>query len=207
MAWFNTLNWAEWTGMITGLLYLVFSIRRSAWLWVMGFCSSLAYLWVFYKAGLYGQSVLQIYYLIISVYGWISWTRGSQTPSDNGKVTVETLTPVQMGLALIAVLAVFVLAFVVLNGLSESLNPAADAFMMAGCTIATWLLARRFIENWLIFIITDLFSIFFYGYVDMYPTALLFTVYTIMAVIGYLNWRRTLRHKQGINTYATTKTN
>ncbi|HOO19504.1 MAG TPA: nicotinamide riboside transporter PnuC, partial [Paludibacteraceae bacterium] len=104
--------------------------------------------------------------------------------------------PKSMILDVLAVfLVIFILYFFVLSNFTDSPVPRADSFTTALSIIATWMLARKMIENWLLFIVADGVCTGLYFYRELYPTAILFAVYTIMAIIGYFKWKRTMNRE------------
>lgn len=184
-------NWLELFGTLSALIYLYFSIKQNVWLWPLGFIASAVYTVVYLKSGFYADMVLQVYYLVISVYGWYHWVfRGDQNKSRELPVTKLDK---KLGLLLLLIsLLLFVLIAFVLNYFTNSDVPIGDALTTAFSVTATWMLARKIIEHWLIWIVVDALSMGLYVYKGLYLTAGLFMVYTIMAVVGYYQWRKTI---------------
>jgi nicotinamide mononucleotide transporter len=180
----------EILGVVFSLLYLFFSIRQKILLWPMGIISALLYMVVFYQSRFYADMGLNGYYLVISIYGWIIWKRGKESGGEGLPVT-------RTGLKLAGILVVFTLAAFILMGLildhyTDSPVPYWDAFTTALGVTATWMLARKILEHWILWIIVDAVSMGLYLYRGLYPTLVLFAVYTAMAVIGFIQWKRTL---------------
>ena len=199
MTWLEQ-HWIEIFGTVTGLLYIYLSIKEKASLWIVGFLTSAAYVYVFYRSKFYADMGLQVYYLVISVYGLYYWLKGgkkdvSQDASDS-KVPVKT-TGFQLWIVLLAVFVVlFVIMGYVLDKYTDSPVPWWDAFTTAASIIATWMLARKLIEQWLIWIVVDLVSMGLYIVKGLYPTAFLFFVYTVLAIVGYFQWLKSLKSQQ-----------
>jgi len=183
-------NWVEIAGVILSLIYLYLSIKQKVSLWVFGFLSSALYIIVFYRTKFYADMSLQFYYLIISVYGWINWKKGKQ---DSGKEIPTTRTSkrlfIQLGIASILVYAVY---YIVLARFTDSTIPKADSLVGMLSVIGTWMLARKLIENWLVWIVADGIATGLFFYKELYLTAFLFIIYTAMAVVGYLQWKKTI---------------
>ena len=136
---------------------------------------------------------LQVYYMLISIYGWWSWQSGGQSNSSGEKLQISS-TNKALWIILFGInLLVTLLMYFILGKYTDSPIPFGDAFTTSLSIIATWMLARKKIEQWLIWILIDIVSIGLYLYRGLYPTIFLFFVYTIMAVIGYFEWRRDLR--------------
>lgn len=192
-------NWVEITGAIISLIYLSLSIREKAGLWIFGFLSSLLYIWVFFHSKLYAEISLQLYYLVISVYGWIHWRKKSEsTPDTSSKpLTVTRITEKrQIFYYAIGAIGVYMVYFLVLNYLTDSPVPGYDSVVGSLSVIATWMLAKKKIENWLVWIVVDGFAAWLYFYKGLYPTAILFVIYTCMAVVGYYQWKKKMEKEE-----------
>jgi nicotinamide mononucleotide transporter len=191
IGWFK-LNGVELLGTITGLIYIYFSIRQEILLWFFGILNALLLIWVYFTAGIYAYMLLQFYYLFISIYGWIHWKRGGDD-SGGGELPV---TRVNGKLAFILFVTGLVLTFIialVLALYTDSTIPRLDGFTTAFSIIATWMLARKILEHWLIWIVVDLLSCGIYVFKHLYLMTILFAVYTILAVFGYLSWRKSIQ--------------
>ncbi len=186
--WFAN-NYIEILGVITSLIYLYFSVKQNILLWPFGIISSAFFIYIFYSNRFYADMSLQGYYLLISIYGWFNWSRG-RSGSDSDKLPV---TRIRLWTALILAV-IFILLWLVtailLNNLTDSDVPWGDAFITAGSIVATWMLARKILEHWLIWIIVDGVSVGLYLYKGMYPTVFLYIIFTVIAIIGFYKWKR-----------------
>lgn len=183
-------NYIEVCGTVTGFLYLGFSIRQHSLTWPAGLLNALFYIAVFFSSKIYADMALQFYYVAVSIYGWWCWLHGSEK-GDNLKVSV---TSKEMALALVGVsVFLFLLLAWLLRRFTDSQVPYWDGLTTALSIVATWMLARKKIEHWLAWIVVDAISIGLFIYKELYPTTLLFAVYTILAYYGYREWRRDLR--------------
>ena len=187
-------NKIELLGAILGILYIIFSIRQNLFTWPTGILTSLFYIVVFYKSALYAAMGLQVYYVLISIYGWGLWLRGK---NENSK----SLLPVQLvkrklwiKIAVVSVIIYAIIMFILLN-FSDSDVPFMDALTTSLSIVATWMLAKKYIEHWLIWIFVDVVSSGLYIYKNLWPTVVLFIVYTIMAFIGFIEWKKDLNLK------------
>ncbi|MCB8994841.1 MAG: nicotinamide mononucleotide transporter [Bacteroidales bacterium] len=178
----------EILGVVTGLIYLYFSIKQNIWLWPWGIVTSLLYIVVFFQTKFYADMSLQIYYFGISIYGWYFWLRGGD--KDKPGLPVIRIRPVGWIFIVLIVLALTLISGFILRDFTDSPLPFWDAFTTAGSVVATWMLARKYLEHWLIWIVVDLVSIGTYISKGLFPTILLFTVYTAMAVYGYFEWKK-----------------
>ncbi len=185
-------NYIELLGALTGLLYLYFSIRQIIWLWLVGMVTSLLYIYVFYHARFYADMSLQVYYFFISIYGWYHWTHGSGKNNGENELPVTGIGyGIWMGLILVSLILTAITGFI-LDNYTDSPMPYLDAFTTASSIVATWMLARKMIENWLFWIVIDAVSMGMYIYKGLYPTVILFLVYTFMAFIGYRQWKKNI---------------
>lgn len=132
---------------------------------------------------------LQVYYMVVSVYGWINW-KSSKNKTEKELPISRVPVKIIPYLLLITAAIFFAYYFVLLQ--TDSPLPKADSFTTALSIVATWMLAKKYIEYWIVFIIVDAVSAGLYFYKDLYPTAILFVFYTIMAVVGYFEWRKTM---------------
>lgn len=185
-------NWLEWFGVLTGLLYIFLEIRQRASMWVIGFISSFVFVVVFFKSKLYADMVLNVYYVLVSVYGFWLWKRDNDEESVagyEGDITYQNLT-LWLGSLLFLISGALYLGIAgVLLHFTDSPVPYGDAFPTALSLTATWMLARKYLEQWLVWIVVNLFSIGLFAYRGLYPTAFLFVVYGVLSVVGYLKWK------------------
>lgn len=188
-------HYIEVLGAVTGLIYLYFSIRRNIWLWPVGIVTSAFYVYIFFQSKFYADMGLQVYYFFISFYGWHKWVKAK---GNDGKVKISKADITQLSLYIILTLIITIIISYILINYTDSPLPVWDAFTTAGSILATWMLARKILENWLFWIIIDLISMGLYFYKGLYPTVLLFFVYSFMAVVGYIQWKKSLSEESGI---------
>jgi len=181
-------NWVEILGVILSLVYLYLSIKQKVSLWIFGFLSSALYIVVFFQSKFYADMSLQFYYLIISIYGWYNWKYGK--PDSGNELPVTKIShKLILQLALSSIVIYFIYYFV-LAEFTDSTIPKADSFVGMLSVIGTWMLARKFIENWLVWIIADGLATGLFYYKGLYLTSGLFTIYTIMSIVGYFQWKK-----------------
>ncbi|MFC2096412.1 nicotinamide riboside transporter PnuC [Bacteroidota bacterium] len=187
-------NYIEVIGSIFGLLYILLSIKQNIWCWPIGFITSALYIYVFFVTKFYADMGLQVYYLVISLYGWYYWMFGAKSKKqDDLKIS---RTNIKLGIHLFIINAVlFVFISYILVNFTDSEVPYWDAFTTAASFVATWMLAKKIIEHWIIWIIVDSVSLGLYIYKGLYPTVILFAVYTVLAILGYIEWKKGLNKK------------
>jgi len=186
-------HFTEIIAVIAGLLYIFFAIKGNILLWLFGIVSSALYVEIFLHAGIYAYALLYIYYVLIGIYGWYNWQRNAG-PSENRTKNKIFKTPVlHLGICLLAVIVLTIPIFFALREFTNSDMPLTDAVLTSGGIVATWMLTQKYIEQWIFWIIIDLISCGTMIYKGLYPSALLFLVYTLMAILGYVQWNKELK--------------
>lgn len=184
-------HYIEILGSILSVIYLYLSIKQKVSLWIFGFLCSALYIVVFFQSKFYADMTLQFYYLGVSIYGWFSW---KEKAKQTGKELPIKKTNLRNVLILLPItIIVLFLYYYVLKNHTDSPLPFADSFTTALSITATWMLAKKMIEHWILWIIVDSVSAGLYFYKELYPTTVLFVIYTIMAVIGWIQWRKDLK--------------
>lgn len=166
-------------------------------MWIVGFLTSLVYVFVFFFSKIYADMGLQIYYAGISVYGFWQWTQKKKKPmsSPDEKALSEAIiyrhvSPLSLTGFCVAILVLFLLLYYLLHTFTDSPIPAGDAFTTAIGIIATYMLARRIIEHWIFWIVVNLVSVYLYYLRGLYPTMFLYACYTILAAVGLYTWKK-----------------
>ena len=181
-------HYIEFIGAGLSLIYLYLSIKQKIGLWIFGFLCSALYVVVFFNSKFYADMSLQLYYLGVSVYGWISWKSGKL---HTGKELPIKRANIRQTIFLSAfTIAIFFIYYFVLAQHTDSPLPVADSLTTAISITTTWMLAKKLIEHWILWVIVDAVSAGLYFYKELYPTAILFIIYTIMAVAGYVEWKK-----------------
>ncbi|MBN1599689.1 MAG: nicotinamide mononucleotide transporter [Bacteroidales bacterium] len=190
-------HYIELFATISGLLYLVYSVKGNILLWFFGLITSLLYVYVFFISKIYADMGINIYYVIISIYGWIHWSRLDEN-IDKRTLPYSTLL-IRTGIILFFItLLLFILIAFILNKYTDSDIALWDSFTTSASITATWMLARKIIEHWLVWIVIDSVSAGLYIYKGLYPTVLLFVVYATLAVIGYIEWKKQFRLQNSV---------
>ncbi|MDA3822035.1 MAG: nicotinamide riboside transporter PnuC [Bacteroidales bacterium] len=186
-------NYLELAGVLLSIFYLVLSIKQNIWLWPIGIVSSLLYILVFFNTKFYADMGLNGYYFFISIYGWINWT---QSINKGSTLSVSNVGKLRAIVLFLIAIALFLILGYILSHFTDSPIPYWDALTTSGSIIATWMLTKKIIQHWIIWIFVDLISMGLYIYRGLYPTTVLFFIYTAMAVLGYLQWKRSLRENE-----------
>ena len=191
ISWFSG-NYVEVLGVITGLVYLYFSVRQIIWLWPFGIISSALFILIFFNSKFYADMGLQVYYLGVSIYGWIYWSRGAVDRDERSTLPVRRINRQQaLVLSVIGILLLLGIVYI-LKQFTDSDVPWGDGFTTAGSIVATWMLARKILEHWMVWVIVDIVAAGLYFYKGLYPSFLLYLVFTIIAVVGFFQWKRSI---------------
>lgn len=183
-------HWLEAFGTFSGLVYIFLSIRQNIWLWPIGIITSLVFFVVFFKATLYADSGLQLYYFIVSFYGWYHWKKAKNKDKETGRLKIIVLKAKQWPLVIIITLAIGFALYWIFSKYTDASHPMWDSMVTAGSITATWMLARKLLEQWLVWIIVDGASIALFLVKDLYFTSFLTFIYTIMAIWGFIIWQK-----------------
>ncbi len=191
ISWFSG-NYVEVLGVITGLVYLYFSVRQIIWLWPFGIISSALFILIFFNSKFYADMGLQVYYLGVSIYGWIYWSRGAVDRDERSTLPVRRINRQQaLVLSVIGILLLLGIVYI-LKQFTDSDVPWGDGFTTAGSIVATWMLARKILEHWMVWVVVDIVAAGLYFYKGLYPSFLLYLIFTIIAVVGFFQWKRSI---------------
>ena len=188
--WIRAQSPLEATGVVTGVLCVYLAAKNIIWNWPFAIISVAVYIIIFFEAKLYADMGLQFYFLGMNIYGWYFWSRRSKTEE---KVPVIRITKKEIKLSGIGViLFTAILGFLLKNG-TDAAFPFTDSFCTACSLIAQVLLARKVLENWLIWVFVDVIYVIVYSAKNLHLTAAMYALYLIIAALGYRDWRRDYR--------------
>ena len=181
-------------GFVTGILYLYWEYFADPKMWIAEIIIPIIMCWLFLDKGLYADFGMNVYYFLIAIYGYIAWTRGAKNKEKKSNKKNE-LPISHIGIRHLlgcigAFAAIYILIAYWLLYFTDSNVPYIDAFTTALSIIAMWMLARKFIEQWLAWILVDAVSVGLYIYKDIPLSALRYAIYTIIAFFGYAKWHR-----------------
>ncbi|MBR3699553.1 MAG: nicotinamide mononucleotide transporter [Bacteroidales bacterium] len=188
MSFFAT-HWLDITTTALGLAYILLEYKASVWMWVVGFFMQSLGIVLYYQKGLYADCGMEFYYLAMTVYGFIAWMRHKQKTSDLPiRHMPKNTALVWVGLGLVFWLAIYL----ILSHFTNSRVPIADAFTTAFSIVGIWALARKYLEQWFVWIIVDIVTCCLYFYKDIPFKASLYGLYVVIAVFGYFKWKKTI---------------
>jgi nicotinamide mononucleotide transporter len=188
-----TFDWSivlQCVGTALGLLYLWLEYKANIWLWVVGAIMPIVHGVLYLQSGIYADAAMQLYYVVAGIYGLAVWKRRPRK-SDDGKIRH---TPKGWVVPLVAVYALLHVAiYFVLVEFTDSRVPVLDSMSTSLCIVAMWMLSRKLVEQWLVWLVVDMISVGLYLYKGIPITSGLYMLYCILAIAGYMRWRRQAR--------------
>lgn len=180
----NDFNWSliEILAVLFSIIYVALAAKESIWCWAAALISVSIYIYICFQAQLYAETGLQVFYFIMALYGYFSWSKSNSLLKIN-----ELAIRHHILIMILGSLLTFLLGFY-LSAYTDAQLPIVDSFTTVFSIIATYMVVKKILSNWLYFIIIDTVSIYLYFSRDLHLSALLFSVYTIIAIIGYWKW-------------------
>ena len=174
-----------WLAVVSTIMYVILVAKRLIICWLFAFVGSALFAYLCYEGNLYIESILQLFYVIMAVVGWLSWKKSEL--KDN------TIVKWKMNSHLLNVAISGVLAFILgylFDNYTNQANPYIDAFTTLYSLSATYMVTKKILGNWIYWIIIDLVSIYLYAQRDYNLTAVQYGLFTILAVFGFFAWRK-----------------
>ena len=185
-------DYLEWIAAFLGVITVALVVRRSIWNYPFALAMVALYFFEFTDEKLYSDALLQIFFFLINCYGWWMWRRA---PEVEHGVAVERMGTKARATWLAAIAVASLLWGWAMATLTDAAAPFADAAIAGSSIAAQWLQSLRRIESWALWILADLIAVPLYCWKGLYPTAALYGVFLILAVVGLVSWRRTLAHE------------
>lgn len=173
-------------GVALGLLYLWLEYRANIFLWLVGLLMPVVHGVLYWQSGLYADAAMNGYYIAAGIYGWIFWNCAKNNNDFPIAHTPLRLAPVLVGIAT----GVFGAIYFVLREFTDSTVPVLDALTTALSVVAMWMLSRKMVEQWLVWLVVDVVTCGLYIYKGIPITGALYALYSVLAVAGYLRWLR-----------------
>ena len=175
---------------VVGAISVYLSVRQNIWSWPTAIVNVSIYAVVFFHAKLYADMGLQVIYAALSIYGWYEWLYGGENRTELH--VTRTGPGLRAVLALIALTGSATLG-VILRGATDAALPFMDSFLSSTSLVAQWMMTRKKLENWLVWIAVDVLYVGMFIFKHLYVTAGLYVVFLALAVRGYVDWRRSMR--------------
>ena len=185
----------EGLGFTVGLLYLWWEYHADPRLWIASIVMPSISMWIYLGKGIYADFAINIYYFVIAIYGYVVWTRkhrrhhGGEDKKSSG-LPIRHISRESLAMCGAVFLLLGAGMYLALDNLTDSTVPLADSFTTSLSIVAMWILARKYIEQWLAWIAVDIVSSGLYVYKELYFYAVLYAIYTVIAVVGYRKWQR-----------------
>lgn len=184
---FIVQNWLEITAVIFAILYLILAVKQNILCWIAGIISSVLYFFIMQKAGLYMEAYLQVFYVVMGIYGWSQW---SASNASNPSFIVNTWSKYQHMIAISIILALSLLSGFLLERYTDAALPFLDALVSWGAVVATYMVAKKLLENWIYWFVIDATSIFLFIERGLWLSAILFATYLVIIFFGYQSWNK-----------------
>ena len=191
-------QYIEILGTAVGIVYLWQEYHASIHLWITSIIMPAIYLYVYYNAGLYADFGINIYYLVIALYGWLAWRynfsiRGRK--SNSKELTISHIEKKRIPILAVLFLLLWVGITLILTNFTDSTVPLTDAFTTSLSIVGMYMLARKYVEQWCVWLVVDIVSSTLYVYKELYFTAALYAVYAIIAIFGYRKWKQMINYE------------
>lgn len=178
------MTWIESLAVISALIYVITISKGKIIAWLFAGLSSIIYIYICFEAQIYAESVLHFFYLITAILGWFTW-------KNNSSLNSISLMSFKQHLGFnLGAISLSIFLFYLLSEFTESKLPLIDSFTTIFSMLGTFLIINKKLENWIYFILIDIVSIYLYYSRELYLSSVLFVVYIIIAVYGYLNWKK-----------------
>ncbi|MDF1762395.1 MAG: nicotinamide riboside transporter PnuC [Oleibacter sp.] len=182
----------ETTAVLLGVAYLILAMRQSQWCWYAAFGSTAIFSWLFFDVSLLMESALNVYYLAMAIYGWMSWRgglNGTVKTHQQVELSIQSWEWQQHGFAIGGVVLLSLISGWLLTENTGAVMPYLDSFTTWGAVLTTWMVTRKVLENWLYWVVIDAAAIILYIDRELYLTALLMAFYVVLAVVGWFMWK------------------
>jgi nicotinamide mononucleotide transporter len=176
-----------------GVISVFLSVRQNIWSWPTAIVNVGLYIIVFYESKLYADTGLQVVYVVLNAYGWYHWLYGGKNRTE----LPVTRTPARLWLLLVALGATgTALIGTLLSQKTDAALPYVDAMTTSTSLVAQWMMTRKLLENWIIWVAVDVVYIGMYIYKSLFVTAVLYLIFLILSAMGYVQWKRSLRVRE-----------
>jgi nicotinamide mononucleotide transporter len=180
-------SWFEFIAVLTGIASVIFSRKENILVYPVGMISTGIFIWLYITHGLYADASVNFYYTVMSVIGWIMWSRKT---AGESKLKITASSKNDWSKAVIFFLVCWFALFFLLRRFTDSTVPIADSFTSAAAFTGMWLMNKKKLENWTWWIITDLASVPLNFYKHLVFASFQYLVFLILAIMGYITWRK-----------------
>lgn len=189
----QSLNIPETIAVILSICYVILIAKENIMAWYCAFISVSIYIYLCIHTHLYAETLLQFFYLIMAIVGWYKW-KYNKAKSAQSKKIIQIPLKLHLINIFISTITTFIVGFL-LSKYTNAAAPYIDAFTTIFSLYATWMVAQKVLENWLYWIVIDLVSFFLYSSRDLYLTGLLYILFTILSIYGYISWKESYQQQ------------
>lgn len=186
--WGSPATWLEIAAVLIALAMVGCNIHEIHWGWPLAIISSLMYFALFWRSRLYGDAALQIFFAVVAFWGWAQWLRGVR--SDGSALKVARLSRRGLVATVAACALLWPTTGLFLKTYTDTDVPWWDAFPTAVSVVGQFLLGRKYIENWLVWIVVNIVSVGLFAWKGLWLTVLLYMLFIGLSVLGWQAWRR-----------------
>ncbi len=193
---FLSAHWLDLLGTLIGLVYVYQEYKANVWLWITGIIMPVVYMFVYWDAGLYADFGMQVYYALAAIYGLAVWKWGKKRNQTTQEMPITHVKRSLLLPSLILFLIAWGVLYLILSNLTNSTVPVLDSFGNALSFIGLWWLARKYLEQWWIWVVVDAELSALYVYKGIPFTAGLYALYVVIAIAGFFKWRKMMHQPQ-----------
>lgn len=196
-------HWLDITTTLLGLAYILLEYKASIWMWAVGAVMQILGIVLYYQKGVYADCGMEFYYLAMTAYGYWKWKKDTPLTSLKGREEdssmgdlERSITHIPARIALywgIIFVCLWGIIWWLLTSFTDSTVPVADAFTTALSLVGIWALAHKYLEQWFVWIAVDIVTCVLYFHKDIPFKASLYGLYVIIAIFGYLRWRKMMK--------------
>lgn len=191
------ISYWEIIAALLSIFYISLAIKQNIWCWIAAFFSTLIYSILFFDATLLMSSFLNAYYLIMAIYGWYSWKIRNDYKDSNLKISTLNLSVNAKIIVVLSIISI-VLGYYMTNYTNTS-YAYLDSTITIFSLVATYMMTKKILDNWIYWIIIDSAAIYLYFKKEFYVTSILFLIYTILAFLAYMEWKKEYKSYQEID--------
>ena len=181
------LNYIELLGALAGIIGVWLTARQIIWCWPVALVNVVIYIYVFFVSKLYADFGLQIFYLFMTLYGWYNWLYGGK---NHHHLPVSRISLIRFLIYfIIGMPSVFLLGYL-LKKYTDADYPYMDSFVSIWGIIGTYMMAKKIMEHWILWIIVDLTCVGIYFFKNLYATSILYFIFAILAIYGWQKWHK-----------------
>lgn len=184
-------SWIEWLAVSTLLLYVIFAAKRMIICWFFAFISSCLYIYICFDFQLYIEAVLQVFYAVMAIVGWWFWN------SESEEIKIKKWSITQHSINIVASSLLMLILGFIFDKYTDQASPYLDAFTTCFSLTATYMVTQKILGNWIYWIVIDIVAVVLYSSRNLQLSAVLYAVFTMLAVAGFASWYKQWKRQIG----------